>query len=273
MSRGAAGGPETAPRRHPGATAGAGGRSCFERAECRHSGSIRQGVRVAAAATTAENRSMLSQLPLAAVRPLRRRRQPRRARRSSAISSSSTPWLPVADAGRRRASSTAERSGPAAPVICREAVLESPSSGWPATSSCCARAARDRVRGQSRRIHHVLRRGAGAQHDPVLDRHAARPPAGLRRGARFVPGQSGASMQLPGSGVVLGGRALEARTPQPDGLAAARPDCCKDADSPWRWRTASTGRHFDALAPHADYFVVHTARHSPAEITRLAERG
>jgi c-di-GMP phosphodiesterase len=152
-------------------------------------------------------------------------------------------------------------------VICREAVLnrEQRVAGY---QFMLRKSTRDRIHGQSRRIHHV--------YNEVLVRNLIQYSIDTLLGHRLAFIDVLDSFlanpvieQLPGRGIVLtvvpwdadaaadglAGRAAELRK---RGFSVALEDCF-------------AGPHFDALATHADYFVVPTARHSPAEITRLAD--
>ena len=171
---------------------------------------------------------------------------------------------PVADAA--AAADTAEM---ARSFLCREAVLnaEQRVAGY---EFQLRKAARDRVRVQSRRIHHV--------YNEVVVRNIVQFSIRKLLGHRlaFVPVldsflASPVLRELPAQGVVL----------SVERVAGDEPDLAQVAGQARELREAGfalaleecfDGAHFDALAPLTDYFVVDTARHSPAEIKALVGR-
>lgn len=156
----------------------------------------------------------------------------------------------------------------ASSFICREAFLnrEQRVAGY---EFMLRKGARDRVRGQSRRIHHV--------YGEVVVRNMVQFSIGRLLGHRlaFVAVldsflRNPAIDQLPGSGVVLIVHNLSDGTDPPDvetrirelkerGFAIALEDCFE-------------AEAFERLAPHAAYFLVQTTLYTPADLRRLAER-
>lgn len=155
-----------------------------------------------------------------------------------------------------------------ASFICREALLnrEQRVAGY---EFMLRKGARDRVRGQSRRIHHV--------YSEVVVRNMLQFSIGRLLGHRqafvavldsFLGNVS--LDQLPGGGVVLIVHTLEDGADPPElegrvralgerGFAIALED---DFEGP----------AFERLGPHASHFLVQTPRYTPADLRRLAER-
>lgn len=153
-------------------------------------------------------------------------------------------------------------------VICREAVLnrEQRVAGY---QFMLRKSTRDRIHGQSRRIHHV--------YNEVLVRNLIQYSIDTLLGHRLAFIDVLDSFlanplieQLPGRGIVLTVVPWEETGAAADGLADRAAGLRKSGFS-LALEDCFAGPHFEALAPHVDYFIVPTARHSPAAITRLAE--
>lgn len=163
----------------------------------------------------------------------------------------------------------AEVAGAAQPsFICREAVLnrEQRVAGY---EFMLRKGARARVRGQSRRIHHV--------YSEVVVRNMVQFSIGRLLGHRlafvdvldsFLDNPS--IDQLPGQGVVL-----VVHSPDEGELPAgveARVRELKDRGFSIGLGNGFEGTAFEAMAPYADYFLVPTNAHTPADLRKLAER-
>ncbi len=156
-------------------------------------------------------------------------------------------------------------------VICREATLNRDQrvAGY---EFMLRKGMRDRIRAQSRRIHHVYTEvvvrnliqfsihkllGHRLAFIAVLDSFLANPLVD----------------QLPGQGVVLTVLPIDdvsdALDPAP---LIDRVSALKQRGFAFALEECFDGPHFALLAPHVNYFIVKTAQHSPADLKDIAER-
>ncbi|MCC6135382.1 MAG: HDOD domain-containing protein [Candidatus Contendobacter sp.] len=156
-------------------------------------------------------------------------------------------------------------------VICREATLnrEQRVAGY---EFMLRQGIHDRVRVQSRRIHHIYNEavinnllqfsihkllGHRQAFITVLDSFLANPLID----------------QLPGQGMVL---TVQAMDDDRDGLDPAVLGNRVDELRRWGFAFALEecfeGPHFALLAPHVNYFIVKAAQHSPTELKEIADR-
>ncbi len=156
-------------------------------------------------------------------------------------------------------------------VICREATLNRDQrvAGY---EFMLRKGMRDRVRAQSRRIHHV--------YNEVVIRNL------LQFSIHKLLGHRQAFItlidsfltnplidQLPGQGVVLTVLPIDDANDVFDPASlVSRVSELKHRGFAFALKECFEGPHFALLAPHVNYFIVKTAQHSPADLKDVAER-